>query len=156
MSVPHRRIQQYLPDLRWSSSSLPSVGSCLHGSPSVRPSSSPRSRRRRSSSSGMPTAARSFGQAPSGSCCQAAAGILEHSLKFNTSSRDDWLNACRRSAAPSAPFVSVSKHLQCFVRKNLSKARRDRDTWRYTISHAPKLVQLPTETNASHRKQENL
>ena len=39
----------------------------------------------------------------------------------NSSSCVHWLKASNKSAAPSAPFVSVSKHLQCFVRNNLSK-----------------------------------
>ena len=103
--------------------------------PSVRPSSSPWPRRRRSSSFGMPGAFRSFGQAPSGSWCQAAKGIWEHSLKFNDSSSGEWLNASTKSAAPSAPFVSLLKHLQCFVRINLSKTRWNSDKRRYQIHH---------------------
>ena len=67
------------------------------------------------------------------SSCHAAAGICEQSEKFNSSSRDDWLNACRRSSAPSAPFVSPLKHLRCFVRINRSKRRWDRDKCRYII-----------------------
>ncbi len=163
-------IQHYLPDHWPYPSSLPSLGSCLHGSPSVRPSSSPRPQRRRSSSSGM-LGAHSFGQAPSGSCCQAAGGIWEHALKLNSSSSGDWLNACRRSGAPSAPFVSVSKHLQRFVRINRLKGCWDCDTCRYTKTHpgqrqlirqihkshhALEFQQLHTETNACRRKQEKL
>ena len=48
--------------------------------------------------------------------CHAAVGICEHNMKSNSSSCVHWLNASSKSAAPSAPFVSVSKHLQCFVR----------------------------------------
>ena len=154
------RIRQYLPHHRWSSSSLPSLGSCLHGSPSVRPSTSPRPRIRRSPSS----APGSFGQAPSGTFCHAAAGIWLQPLKPKFSSCVDWLNAWSRSAAPSAPFVSVSKHLQCFVRNNLSKTPSDSDKCRYTIHlkhiqvnldsydnftdlYKSELGQHPTETN---------
>ena len=127
----YSRIVQYLPGHRWSyPSSLRSLGSCLRGSPSVRPSSSTRPRRRRSSSFGMPCASRSFGHAPSGSCCHAAAGIWEQPAKSNSSSCVDWLNACRRCGAPSAPWVSLSKHLECFVRINLSKTHLDYKTWR--------------------------
>ena len=77
-----------------------------------------------SSSLGMrrETDGRSFGQAPSGTCCQTAARICNSSSKSNSSSSGDWLKACRRSAAPSAPFLWFLKHLQCFVWNNLSKA----------------------------------
>ena len=116
------RIQQYLPNHRWSDpSSLPSLGSCLHGSPSVRPSTCSRPLRRRSSSSGMPFAEHSFGQAPSGSCCQAPFGICEQPSKNNPSSCVEWLNAWSKSAAPSAPWVPLTKHLQCFVSIDPSK-----------------------------------
>ena len=54
--------------------------------------------------------------------CHAAAGIRGQKLRSNSSSRDDWLKVSSKSAAPSAPFVSWWKHLQCFVRINLSKA----------------------------------
>ena len=87
-----------------------------------------------SSSFGMPSALCSFGHAPSGSCCQAAAGISEHPRKFNSSSRGDWLNAPSKSAAPSAPFVSPSKHLQCFVRINLLKRCWEGDNSKYNPS----------------------
>ena len=166
--------RQYLPHHRWSSSSLPSLGSCLYGSPSVRPSSSPWPRRRRSSSSRMPRALRSFGRAPSGTFCHAPAGICEKPLKFKSSSCVDWLNAWSRSAAPSAPWVPVPKHLQCFVKNNLSKAPRDYDKCRYTIHLKPiytgqlglirqlhKSIQIWTRTTFqqrqinTRRKQEN-
>ena len=87
----------------------------------------------------MPSALCSFGHAPSGSCCQAAAGISEHSRKFNPSSCVDWLNASSKSAAPSAPFVSLSKHLQCFVRINLLKRCWEGDKSWYTITHPGQL-----------------
>ena len=78
-----------------------------------------------SSSFGMPFAHRSFGQAPSGSCCQAAAAICERLPKCNPSSCVDWLKACRRSSAPCAACVGRPK--------DLSKTQWDCDTWRYTV-----------------------
>ena len=90
------------------------------------------------------------------SFCQAPAGIWEQSVKSNSSSSVDWLKACRRSAAPSAPFVCLLKHLQCFVRIDLSKTLWDYDKCRYTIHlktnpgqlqlQKSELEQFPTET----------
>ena len=138
------RIQQYLPD---HPPLLPSLGSCVRGSPSVRPSSSLRPRKRRSSSSGIPRVTCSFGQAPSGSFCHAPVGIWEHLSKSNPSSCVDWLKASSKSAAPFAPFVSVSKHLQCFVKINLSKTPWDYDKCRYTIHLKPIQVNLDSHDN---------
>ena len=59
--------------------------------------------------------------------CQAPAGISEQSMKSNSSSNGDWLKASSKSAAPCVPCVSLLKHLQCFVRINLSKTRSDED-----------------------------
>ena len=50
------------------------------------------------------------------SFCHAPAGIWLQKRRSNSSSSGDWLNASNKSAAPSAPCVSLSKHLQCFVR----------------------------------------
>ena len=66
--------------------------------------------------------------------CHDAAGIWEQRLKTNSSRSDDWLKAWSKSAAPSAPWVSLSKHLQCFARINLSKTPWDYDKSRYNPS----------------------
>ena len=71
------------------------------------------------------------------SFCQASAEIFEQSKNVNSSSSIDWLKAWSKPAAPSAPFVCSLKHLQCFVRINLSKTLRDYDKCRYTIHLKP-------------------
>ena len=100
-----------------------------------------------SSSFGMPRASHSFGQAPSGTFCHAPVGICEHIVKSKFSSCVDWLKASSKSAAPSAPWVSLSKHLQCFVRNNLSKACWDSDKCRCTIYLKPMQVNSDSYDN---------
>ena len=88
---------------------LPPTGSCRDFNPaSLQSTASPRSLR--FSWTEMPHEYCSFGQAPLGTQCHAAAGIWEQLLKSTTSSSCEWSSAPSRSAAPS-PWSR--KHLQC-------------------------------------------
>ena len=112
----------------------------------------PLASRRRSSSCGMPPANPSFRQAPSGSCCHAPAGIWEQPVKSNFSSSDDWLNAWSKSAAPSAPFVSLLKHLSesiCRIYLGTTTSAGN-----YPIHHLNSCNFQQTQIN-TRRKQEN-
>ena len=62
--------------------------------------------------SGMPGASCSAGHAPLGIRCHAVEGILEQRAKSNFS-RGEFRKTSSRSAAPSAPLVSLPKHLEC-------------------------------------------
>ena len=64
------------------------------------------------SSSGMPYAERSAGHAPLGTSCHAVDGIWEQYSKSNFC-RGELRKTSSRSAAPSAPLVSLLKHLEC-------------------------------------------
>ena len=77
--------------------------------------------------------------------CHAPVGIWLQSWRSKFSSCVDWLNASSKSAAPSAPSVSVSKHLHCFVSIDLSKTPWDSDKCRHTIH--PKPLQVNTKSN---------
>ena len=84
-------------------------------------------------------------------------------MKSNSSSSGEWLNASSKSAAPSAPWVSSLKHLQCFVSIDLSQKHLETAISQLGLirqlhkSHnASEFEQLQTEKNARGRKQENL
>ena len=53
----------------------------------------------------------------------------------------EWLNAWSKSAAPSAPWVSLSKHLQCFVRIN-------QDVWKATCAGTIHLKPMQVNPNS--------
>ena len=86
--------------------------------------------------------------------CHAPAGIWLQPVKTNSSSSGEWLNASSKSAAPSAPFVSLLKHLQCFVRNNLSKRHWDEDkvkviTGYYRYVHVRSILN-PSRSTPTH------
>ena len=66
--------------------------------------------------------------------CHAAAGICEQLAKYKSSSCVDWLKAWSKSAAPSAPWASSLKHLQCFGSIDLLKGCWEGDKSRYILS----------------------